>query len=331
MKIRRFEKQRQEKRKQMENLKKISRSCLVNAGTRQFALSKTTSLEQKFGEEIVGLVTKAEFVEKRRTLEERMQVEEYVRRNQEEERHRQFRLQQREQEKKIAKTKLSFLWDEDNEERVPFPITLSSSQLDFSRLRTYPATVDVTSKIVKMRKNPYVDTSFLPDQKREEKIERERKRQDAIKSESLDIVYSYWDGSGHRRKITVRKGDSIGQFLTAVQKQLSIDFREVRSTSANSLMFVKEDMILPHHHTFYELIINEVKGKSGPLFDFGIKKNIRLQREVQRDQDESHAGKVVERHWYDQNKHIFPASRWEVYLSESTSRDYTGYGPNDRS
>lgn len=29
---------------------------------------------------------------------------------------------------------------------------------------------------------------------------------------------------------------------------------------------------------------------------------------------QSHAGKVVERHWYEKNKHIFPASRWEVNL-----------------
>ena len=31
----------------------------------------------------------------------------------------------------------------------------------------------------------------------------------------------------------------------------------------------QEDLILPHHHTFYELIINKARGKSGPLFDFG--------------------------------------------------------------
>ena len=30
---------------------------------------------------------------------------------------------------------------------------------------------------------------------------------------------------------------------------------------------------------------------------------------------QSHAGKVVERHWYEKNKHIFPASRWEVFGS----------------
>ena len=28
------------------------------------------------------------------------------------------------------------------------------------------------------------------------------------------------------------------------------------------------------------------------------------------------AGKVVDRHWYNKNKHIFPASRWEVYEPE---------------
>lgn len=25
------------------------------------------------------------------------------------------------------------------------------------------------------------------------------------------------------------------------------------------------------------------------------------------------AGKVVDRHWYNKNKHIFPASNWAVY------------------
>ena len=28
--------------------------------------------------------------------------------------------------------------------------------------------------------------------------------------------------------------------------------------------------------------------------------------------EQSHPGKIVERHWYERNKHIFPASRWEV-------------------
>jgi protein FAM50 len=32
---------------------------------------------------------------------------------------------------------------------------------------------------------------------------------------------------------------------------------------------------------------------------------------------------VVERHWYERNKHIFPASRWEIYDPEKTYDKYT--------
>jgi protein FAM50 len=39
-------------------------------------------------------------------------------------------------------------------------------------------------------------------------------------NEPLDITYSYWDGSGHRRRITVRKGDTISDFLRAVRDQV---------------------------------------------------------------------------------------------------------------
>lgn len=49
-----------------------------------------------------------------------------------------------------------------------------------------------------------------------------------IKNEPLHITYSYWDGSGHRRKIAVRKGDTISQFLQQVREQLAPEFREMR-------------------------------------------------------------------------------------------------------
>jgi hypothetical protein len=41
--------------------------------------------------------------------------------------------------------------------------------------------------------------------------------------------------------------------------------------------------------------------------------------DASKEKDESHAGKVVERHWYDKNKHIFPASRWEVSRQQQTA------------
>jgi len=34
-------------------------------------------------------------------------------------------------------------------------------------------------------------------------------QQDRIKAEPLMIVYSYWDGAGHRREIKIKKGDTV--------------------------------------------------------------------------------------------------------------------------
>lgn len=44
----------------------------------------------------------------------------------------------------------------------------------------------------------------------------------------------------------VRKGDTIGEFLRAVQQQLAPEFREIRTTSVENLLYVKEDLIIPH-------------------------------------------------------------------------------------
>lgn len=67
------------------------------------------------------------------------------------------------------------------------------------------------SKKAKFRKNPSVDTSSLPDREREEEERRERerlrkewiKKQEDMKNEEFEITYSYWDGSGHRKSVTV--------------------------------------------------------------------------------------------------------------------------------
>ena len=66
------------------------------------------------------------------------------------------------------------------------------------------------------------------------------------------------------------------------------------------------------HYTFYDFIVNKARGKSGPLFNFDVHDDVRLLADATKEKDESHAGKVVERSYYQRNKHIFPASRWEV-------------------
>ena len=44
----------------------------------------------------------------------------------------------------------------------------------------------------------------------------------------------------------------------------------------DSLLYVKEDLIIPHHHTFYDFIINKARGKSGPLFRFDALEDVRI-------------------------------------------------------
>ncbi|KAJ1654968.1 hypothetical protein IWQ61_005195 [Dispira simplex] len=196
------------------------------------------------------------------------------------------------------------------------PSFTSSNDLDQS----------TTTKRFKFTKNPDVDTSFLPDRERDEqeRLVREElrqkwlKEQERIKGETISITYSYWDGSGHRRVVQCKKGDSIATFLDKCRQQ----FYDLRGTTVDNLMYIKEDLIIPHHYTFYDFIINKTRGKSGPLFSFDVHDDIRLQHDASVEKDESHAGKVCLRTWYDRHKHIFPASRWEIF---DPKRDYGKY------
>eukprot|EP00588_Corethron_pennatum_P011258 CAMPEP_0194282764 /NCGR_PEP_ID=MMETSP0169-20130528/23823_1 /TAXON_ID=218684 /ORGANISM="Corethron pennatum, Strain L29A3" /LENGTH=361 /DNA_ID=CAMNT_0039028179 /DNA_START=56 /DNA_END=1141 /DNA_ORIENTATION=- len=186
-----------------------------------------------------------------------------------------------------------------------------------------------------VKKDPGVDTSFLPDRSREEKNAAEARRlaaewktrQEEIKAQVLEITYSYWDGSGHRRTCTVKKGATVGYFLETVRSNLAGEFREIASATAEDLLYVKEDLIIPQDITFYDLIATKARGKSGPLFSFDVHDDLRMGAiDVRVEKDESHPGKIVERRWYDRNKHIFPASRWEIFDPLKCYGKYTIHG-----
>jgi protein FAM50 len=184
----------------------------------------------------------------------------------------------------------------------------------------------------RIRKNPAVDTSFLKDRERDEmdnKIKEELKKQwteqqNAIKNETIEVVYSYYDGSGHRYSISMKKGNAISEFLQAcLEQHLRYEFPELKKVTNDQLMYIKEDLILPYHYTFYDFIVKKARGKSGPLFQFDVKDDIRMVSDATVEKEESHAGKVVLRSWYERNKHIFPASRWEPYDPSKVYDIYT--------
>ncbi|KAI0637024.1 XAP5-domain-containing protein [Trametes polyzona] len=270
-------------------------------------VGQNDSMEDTLKQSTVGLVRLEDFQQRRKELEE-AKAREAARTNELKE---EKKVKKR---KKTNKATLSFALDDEEGEESG-----SASQNGESN--------EPPVKKAKSRKNPEVDTSFLPDREREEAERRERealrqewiRRQEELKNEEVEITYSYWDGSGHRKSVTCKKGDSISTFLEKCRQQ----FPELRGISVDNLMYVKEDLIIPHHYTFYDFIVNKARGKSGPLFNFDVHDDVRLLADATVEKDESHAGKVVERSWYQRNKHIFPASRWEVYDPDKNYGKYT--------
>lgn len=171
--------------------------------------------------------------------------------------------------KKAAKAKLSFAMDDDEEGEG------SGSNTPGANGDGEEADGEKPAKRSKFRKNPGVDTSFLPDRDREEDDRRERerlrqewlKRQEDLKHEEIEVTYSFWDGSGHRKSVMVsspfvdiqtcwltvrphcirqlltsygnglqcKKGDDIGSFLEKARQQ----FPELRNVTSDNLMYIK--------------------------------------------------------------------------------------------
>ena len=120
----------------------------------------------------------------------------------------------------------------------------------------------------------------------------------------------------------------------------------------DDLMLVRGEIIIPHHYELYYFIINKTLGPSGkPLFDYAAtaeppspsasqspdepissddhfdpitvpSKTMKrtnnglvtsADRHLEGVSDDPNFTKVVDRRWYERNKHIFPASVWEEF------------------
>ncbi|KAL7069524.1 XAP5 domain-containing protein [Cryptosporidium serpentis] len=183
----------------------------------------------------------------------------------------------------------------------------------------------------RLGKDKTVETQFLPDPKREAEEARKReetekevlKEDEELKKQIIEIVFSYWDGQGHRRSICIPRGSTIGEFLETCRLKLKSEFRELSRILSSSLMYIKEDVILPHYITFHELIKTRARGKTGPLFHFNVFDDVRVISDIRKEKTESHAGKVVQRQWYEKNKNTFPAYRWESYSPGKFNKPYS--------
>ncbi|CAJ1407440.1 unnamed protein product [Effrenium voratum] len=293
------------------------RKQIANIADKYSSASLAEDLEEEFKRQTVGLISAEEFKAKRQAIDDMIRE-----------------TQQAEKDKKALRVKR----------------TVKAAQLSFEAddiagsgdEASEDSGSDEDVKIRKKRfgKDPNAKTDFLYDADREAELLRKKKElivqykkeQEEVQKQKLEVTFSYWDGSGHRRNCVIEKGYSIGKFLQKAKMELEkSDFPELRTVGSDTLMYVKEDLIIPHNITFYELIKEKARGKSGPLFHFDVHEDIRMANDARVEKDESHAGKIVDRKWYERNKHVFPASRWEMYSREKTYDKYTVHGNVDHS
>ncbi|XP_076302408.1 protein FAM50 homolog [Lasioglossum baleicum] len=312
--------------------KKIEDDLKIHNIENKFA-THYNAVEQQLKTSTIGLVTLNEMKAKQENIvKERERKLAQKEREKEQEKERALAAKQAEKNKQKKQIQaLSFNLDEDDVELSEEETELKSETLKDE---------DIGPVVKKIKKNPDVDTSFLPDREREEEENRLReelrqewaRKQNALKEEEIEITFSYWDGSGHRRSVIMKKfallvGNSIYQLLQRCLEVLRREFSELKTVMADQLMYVKEDLILPHHYTFYDFIVTKARGKSGPLFTFDVHDDIRVMHDASVETEESHAGKVLLRSWYERNKHIFPASRWEPF---DPTKSYDKYTVSDK-
>lgn len=180
---------------------------------------------------------------------------------------------------------------------------------------------------------------------------------EAVKATEVAIPFVFYDGTNVPGGLCrVKKGDHIWLFLDKARKvgaELGVggdnSRRNWARVSVDDLMLVRGEIILPHHYEFYYFLFNNATGFNGPIFDWSAQptnatpvvhatddkatvaeydplnsdKNKSKESSFSDDElegyhDDPAITKVVDRRWYEKNKHIFPASVWEEYSPEKT-------------
>ncbi|POR36354.1 XAP5 domain containing protein [Tolypocladium paradoxum] len=181
---------------------------------------------------------------------------------------------------------------------------------------------------------------------RKEAAEREALRRDfvrvqeAVKATEIAIPFVFYDGANTPGgTVRMKKGDFVWVFLDKSRKvgaELGVgdqanSRRAWARVGVDDLMLVRDAVILPHHYDFYFFIMNKSVGPGGHrLFDFsdqpeppssndGLEAASLPVNTLEGASEDATVTKVVDRRWYERNKHIYPASTWQEFDPE---KDY---------
>lgn len=200
--------------------KKIEDDLKIHNIENKFAIHYN-AVEQQLKTSTIGLVTLNEMKAKQENIvkeRQRKLAQKEKEKEQEKERALAAKREEKNRQKKQIQA-LSFNFEEDEEEEdnedEDKDDVVEKQKVEKAKQEVKRDTDDdEVSLPKKIKKNPDVDTSFLPDREREEEENKLRERlreewtakQNALKEEEIEITFSYWDGSGHRRSVIMKKG-----------------------------------------------------------------------------------------------------------------------------
>ncbi|CAK7210562.1 hypothetical protein SCUCBS95973_000827 [Sporothrix curviconia] len=179
--------------------------------------------------------------------------------------------------------------------------------------------------------------------------------QDAVKASPVAIPFVFYEGANlPGGVVSVKKGDPVWLFLDRSRKvgaRLGVGEKKASKArlhwariNVDDLMLVRGNLIIPHHYTFYFFLINKTLGPGGErVFDYisdsatpqaapaPLTTTLRAanngngndDNDIEEDfshlegaGDDPSLTKVVDRRWYERNKHIYPASLWQEFDPE---------------
>ncbi|KAM5354263.1 hypothetical protein ACJ41O_000913 [Fusarium nematophilum] len=180
--------------------------------------------------------------------------------------------------------------------------------------------------------------------------------QEAVKATEIAIPFVFYDGSNiPGGTVRVKKGDFVWVFLDKSRKvgaELGVGEkanarREWARVGVDDLMLVRGTVIIPHHYDFYFFALNKSTGPGGQrLFDYSAAAPRKPESAddatgsdplatpaskaaaanalpdvstLEGADDDPTLTKVVDRRWFEKNKHIYPASMWQEFDPE---KDY---------
>ncbi|KAK7513891.1 XAP5, circadian clock regulator-domain-containing protein [Phyllosticta citriasiana] len=283
--------------------------------------------------------------------------------------------------RKVAKGKLSFGLDEENDETAPSPVATPRLSTPVEKgAKSGSEKEDDKEVVVPKRKlGPNSNVAFTPKVMTKNALLREAQQreqlrkdflvmQESVKATDFVIPFVFYDGSNTPGgKCKMKKGDHVWLFLDKARKvgaELGVggdkSRREWARVGVDDLMLVRGEMIIPPHYEFYYFMVNKTKGFDGPIFNHSAEPTAATplpakdegvdpstydplaQKEKKKDKgvtaedaslegfdDDPTLTKVVDRRWYERNKHIYPASIWEEYhpkkdYSNSVRKDQEG-------